>query len=235
MSAHDNTAQPPNAANAFAGVLRRDLLLAWRRRGDALLPVLYAVIVATLFPFALGPEHALLARIAGGVVLLTVLLAMLLALDALFRGDLEDGALEQMLLAPQPLALLVTARMLAYWLVTALPLLLVAPLLAYMLGLPPAVQPVLLLAMLLATALLALLGTVLTALTVATRRSGMLLALMLLPLAVPIVIFAAGAVGAAQQGLPWVAPVAWLAAALALAVVLAPLACATALRIALDS
>lgn len=220
---------------AFRTMLVRDLLLAWRRRGDAMLPVLYAIIVATLFPFALGPEHALLARIAGGVVLVTVLLAMLLALDNVFRGDLDDGALEQMLLSPQPLSLLMAARMLAYWLVTALPLLLVAPILAYMLGLQPAVQPVLLLALLLATALLALLGIVLTALTAGTRRSGMLLSLMLLPLAVPIVIFAAGAVGAAQQGLPWIAPLAWLAAALALALVLAPLACATALRIALDT
>ncbi|MHB8385640.1 MAG: heme exporter protein CcmB [Metallibacterium sp.] len=220
---------------AFRTMLVRDLLLAWRRRGDAMLPVLYAIIVATLFPFALGPEHALLARIAGGVVLVTVLLAMLLALDNVFRGDLDDGALEQMLLAPQPLSLLLAARMLAYWLVTALPLLLVAPVLAYMLGLEPAAQPVLLLALLLATPLLALLGIVLTALTAGTRRSGMLLSLMLLPLAVPIVIFAAGAVGAAQQGLPWIAPLAWLAAALALALVLAPLACATALRIALDT
>ncbi len=221
--------------SAFRTMLVRDLLLAWRRRGDAMLPVLYAIIVATLFPFALGPEHALLARIAGGVVLVTVLLAMLLALDNVFRGDLDDGALEQMLLSPQPLSVLLAARMLAYWLVTALPLLLVAPILAYMLGLQPAVQPVLLLALLLATALLALLGIVLTALTAGTRRSGMLLSLMLLPLAVPIVIFAAGAVGAAQQGLPWIAPLAWLAAALALALVLAPLACATALRIALDT
>jgi heme exporter protein B len=221
--------------SAFRTMLVRDLLLAWRRRGDAMLPVLYAIIVATLFPFALGPEHALLARIAGGVVLVTVLLAMLLALDNVFRGDLDDGALEQMLLSPQPLSVLLAARMLAYWLVTALPLLLVAPVLAYMLGLQPAAQPVLLLALLLATPLLALLGIVLTALTAGTRRSGMLLSLMLLPLAVPIVIFAAGAVGAAQQGLPWIAPLAWLAAALALALVLAPLACATALRIALDT
>ena len=221
--------------SAFRTMLVRDLLLAWRRRGDAMLPVLYAIIVATLFPFALGPEHALLARIAGGVVLVTVLLAMLLALDNVFRGDLDDGALEQMVLSPQPLSVLLAARMLAYWLVTALPLLLVAPVLAYMLGLEPAAQPVLLLALLLATPLLALLGIVLTALTAGTRRSGMLLSLMLLPLAVPIVIFAARAVGAAQQGLPWIAPLAWLAAALALALVLAPLACATALRIALDT
>jgi heme exporter protein B len=220
---------------ACAAVLRRDLTLAWRRRGDIAMPVLYALIVATLFPFALGPEDTLLQRIAGGVVLVTVLLAMLLALDAMFRGDLEDGSLEQLMLAPQPLAPLLAMKILAHWLTTALPLIVVAPLLAGMLRLPAAVMPVLELALLLATPLLSLLGSVLVALTAGTRRSGMLLALMLLPLCVPVVIFAAGAVAAAQQGLPWTAPVAWLGAALALALVLAPLACAAALRIALDS
>ncbi|PWK92922.1 heme exporter protein CcmB [Fulvimonas soli] len=222
-------------SRACAAVLRRDLVLAWRRRGDLAMPVLYALIVATLFPFALGPEDALLQRIAGGVVLVTVLLAMLLALDGMFRSDLEDGSLEQLVLSPQPLAPLLGMKILAHWLATALPLIVVAPLLAGMLHLPAAVLPALLLALLLATPLLSLLGAVLVALTAGTRRSGMLLALMLLPLCVPVVIFAAGAVAAAQQGLPWSAPVAWLGAGLALALVLAPLACAVALRIALDA
>jgi len=222
-------------SRACAAVLRRDLTLAWRRRGDIAMPVLYALIVATLFPFALGPEDALLQRIAGGVVLVTVLLAMLLALDAMFRSDIEDGSLEQLVLAPQPLALMLATKILAHWLTTALPLIVIAPLLAGMLHLPLAVMGVLLLALLLATPMLSLLGAVLVALTAGTRRSGMLLALMLLPLCVPVVIFAAGAVAAAQQGLPWVAPIAWLGAALALALVLAPLACAAALRIALDA
>ena len=222
-------------AHACAAVLRRDLLLAWRRRGDIAMPVLYALIVATLFPFALGPDEPLLRRIAGGVVLVTVLLAMLLALDAMFRSDLEDGSLEQLVLAPQPLAPLLGMKILAHWMTTALPLIVVAPLLAGMLHLPGAVLPALLLALLLATPLISLLGAVLVALTAGTRRSGMLLALMLLPLGVPVVIFAAGAVAAAQQGLPWAAPVAWLGAGLALALVLAPLACAAALRIALDA
>jgi heme exporter protein B len=220
---------------ACAAVLRRDLTLAWRRRGDIAMPVLYALIVATLFPFALGPEDALLQRIAGGVVLVTVLLAMLLALDAMFRSDIEDGSLEQLVLAPQPLALMLGMKILAHWLTTALPLIVISPLLAGMLHLPTAVIGVLLLSLLLATPMLSLLGAVLVALTAGTRRSGMLLALMLLPLCVPVVIFAAGAVAAAQQGLPWVAPIAWLGAALALALVLAPLACAAALRIALDA
>ena len=225
----------PSLAQACAALLRRDLTLAWRRRGDIAMPVLYALIVTTLFPFALGPESALMQRIASGVVLVTVLLAMLLALDALFRSDIEDGSLEQLVLAPQPLALMLAMKILAHWLATALPLIVVAPLLAGMLHLPAAVMPVLLYSLLLATPLLSLLGAVLVALTAGTRRSGMLLALMLLPLCVPVVIFAAGAVAAAQQGLPWLAPIAWLAAALVLLLVLAPLACAAALRIALDA
>ncbi|WP_267224153.1 heme exporter protein CcmB [Dyella silvae] len=222
-------------ASACAAVLRRDLTLAWRRRGDIAMPVLYALIVITLFPFALGPEDALLQRIAGGAVLVTMLLAMLLALDAMFRGDIEDGSLEQLMMSPQPLALMLGMKILAHWVTTALPLIVIAPLLAGMLHLPTAVMPVLVYALLLATPLLSLLGAVLVALTAGSRRSGMLLALMLLPLCVPVVIFAAGAVAAAQQGLPWLAPIAWLGAALVMALVLAPLACAAALRIALDA
>lgn len=221
--------------SACIAVLRRDLTLAWRRRGDIVMPVLYALIVITLFPFALGPEEALLQRIAGGAVLVTMLLAMLLALDAMFRSDIEDGSLEQLILSPQPLALMLGMKILAHWITTALPLIVIAPLLAGMLHLPTAVMPVLVYALLLSTPLLSLLGAVLVALTAGTRRSGMLLALMLLPLCVPVVIFAAGAVAAAQQGLPWLAPIAWLGAALVMALVLAPLACATALRIALDA
>jgi heme exporter protein B len=220
---------------ACAAMLRRDLTLAWRRRGDIAMPVLYALIVTMLFPFALGPEDTLLQRIAGGVVLVTVLLAMLLALDAMFASDIEDGSLEQLVLAPQPLALMLGMKILAHWLTIALPLIVISPLMAALLHLPGSVIPVLLLALLLATPLLSLLGAVLVALTVGTRRSGMLLALMLLPLCVPALIFAAGAVAAAQQGLPWLAPISWLAAVLVLALVLAPLACAAALRIALDS
>ncbi len=222
-------------APACAALLRRDLTLAWRQRGDIALPVLYALVVSTLFPFALGPDLALLQRIAGGVVLVTVVLAMLLALDAMFRSDIEDGSLEQLMLSPQPLAPMLGMKILAHWLTTALPLIVIAPLLASLLHLPVAVMPVLLLALLLATPLISLLGAILVALTAGSRRSGMLLALMLLPLCVPVVIFAAGALAAAQQGLPWIAPIAWLGAAFALALVLAPLACAAALRIALDS
>ena len=225
----------PHLILACKAMLRRDLTVAWRRRSDIAMPVLYALIVTMLFPFALGPEDTLLQRIAGGVVLVTMVLAMLLTLDAMFSSDIEDGSLEQLMLSPQPLELLLGMKILAHWLTTALPLIVVTPLLAAMLHLPASVIPVLLLALLLVTPLISLFGAVLVALTAGTRRSGMLLALMLLPLCVPALIFAAGAVAAAQQGLPWLAPISWLAAVLVLAVVLAPLACATALRIALDS
>jgi len=226
---------PGSTPAACAALLRRDLTLAWRRRGDIAMPVLYALIVATLFPFALGPDPVLLGRIAGGVVFVTVLLAILLSLDNLFRADIDDGSMEQLMLAPQPLALLVGMKILAHWITSALPLIVVAPLLASMLKLPTDTMPVLVIALVLATPLLSLLGAVLVALTAGSRRSGMLLALMLLPLCVPVVIFAAGAVAAAQEGLPWIAPIAWLGAGLVMAVVLAPLACAAALRIAMDT
>ena len=224
-----------STAGACLALLRRDFVLAWRRRGELFLPLLYAVIVAALFPFALGPDPELLARIAGGVLLVIVVLAMLPALESMFRADLEDGSLEQWLLAPHSLALLALTRVIAHWLTTVLPLVIVMPLLGALLNLPVKVLPVLIVALLLATPLLALLGSVLSALAAGARRSGILMALMLLPLAVPVVIFAAGAVAAAQSGMPYIAPLTWLAAALVLAIVLAPLACAAALRIAVET
>jgi heme exporter protein B len=219
--------------SACLALVRRDLLLTWRRRGDALNPVLFALMVVVLFPLALGPEPNQLARMATGVVFVALLLAGLLALDSLFRGDHEDGSLEQLVLSPHPLPLILASKIAVHWLITGLPLLLVAPLLAEMLHLPRPVLPTLLLALALATPLLSLLGAVCVALTVGMRRSGMLLALLVLPLYVPVLIFAAGACNAAQSGLPFLAPLFWLGAALALALVFAPLACAAALRISI--
>ncbi len=219
---------------ACTSLLRRDLTLTWRRRGDALNPILFALIVVALFPLALGPEPENLRRIAAGVVFVALLLSGLLALDTLFRGDYEDGSLEQLVLTPHPLALLLACKIAVHWLTTALPLLIVAPLLAEMLNLPHAVFPVLLAALALATPLLSLIGGVCVALTVGMRRSGMLLALLVLPLYVPVLIFGAGACNAAQAGFPFLAPLLWLGAGLALALVLAPLACAAALKISLS-
>lgn len=220
--------------SACVAVLRRDLLLTWRRRGDALNPVLFALIVVMLFPLALGPEPNQLARISAGIVFVAILIAGLLALDTLFRADYDDGALEQLVLSPHPLPLLLACKIAVHWLTTALPLIVFAPVLAGMLHLPTKVLPVLLVALALATPLLSLLGAVCVALTVGMRRSGMLLALLVLPLYVPVLIFAAGACDAAQSGLPFMAPLLWLGAALALALVLAPLACAAALRISIS-
>lgn len=218
---------------ACRAVLRRDLTLVWRRRGDALNPILFALIVVALFPLAVGPEPETLRRMAAGAVFVAILLAGLLALDTLFRGDYEDGSLELLVVSPHPLSLLLGCKIAVHWLTTALPLIVVAPLLGELLYLPGEVQPVLLLALLLATPLLSLLGAVCVALTVGMRRSGMLLALLVLPLYVPVLIFGAGACNAAQSGLPHLAPLLWLAAALVMALILAPLACAAALRISL--
>jgi heme exporter protein B len=226
--------KPGTTSAACAALIRRDLTLVWRRRGDALNPLLFAIIVVALFPLALGPEPDVLRRIAAGAVFVALLLSGLLALDTLFRGDYEDGSLEQLVLSPHPLSLLLACKIVVHWLTTALPLLIVAPLLAEMLNLPHAVLPVLLAALALATPLLSLIGAVCVALTVGMRRSGMLLALLVLPLYVPVLIFGAGASNAAQAGLPFAAPLLWLGAGLVLSIVLAPLACAAALRISLS-
>ena len=211
--------------------LRRDLSLVWARRGDALQPLLFAVLTASLFPLALGAEPGKLAPLAAGIVWVCVLLAGLLGLDALYRSDAEDGGLEQMLLSPAPLALLVGVRVLVHWLTSALPLLLVAPLLAEMLQLERELLPVLLASLLLGTPLLSLIGAVVAALTVGARRSGMLLPLLALPLYVPVLVFGAGSVAAAAQGLNHVGALLLLAGGLVLAAVVAPLAAAAALRI----
>ena len=226
--------KPGSTLAACAALVRRDLTLVWRRRGDAANPILFALIVVALFPLALGPEPEQLRRIAAGVVFVAILLAGLLALDTLFRSDYEDGSLEQLVLSPHPLSLLLACKIAVHWLTTALPLLIAAPLLAEMLNLPHAVLPALLAALALATPLLSLIGAVCVALTVGMRRSGMLLALLVLPLYVPVLIFGAGASNAAQSGLPFAAPLLWLGAGLVLSIVLAPLACAAALRISLS-
>lgn len=222
------------AVSALRALLRRDLVLVWRRRGDALQPVMFAVLTITMFPLALGADPVLLARIAAGVIWVAVVLAGLLSLDTLFRSDLDDGSLEQLLLSPQPLALLMFAKVLVHWLTTALPVLLAVPLFAAMMQLDGKVLAVLMWSLLLGTPLLSLIGAVIVALTVGMKRSGMLLALLALPMYVPVLIFGAGSVMVAAQGLPYIGALMVLAAALALALVLAPLAAAAALRVALS-
>lgn len=217
---------------AARALVRRDLRLLWRRRGDALQPALFAILIVVLFALALGNERGTLAAVAPAVLWVAVLLSGLLSLDTLFRGDAEDGSLEQWLLAPVPLAWLVLVRTLVHWATTALPLVLATPLLAELLALPHDLLPVLLLSLALGTPLLSLVGAVVAALTVGMRRAGVLLALLALPLYVPILVFGAGSMAAAAQGFDPTGGLLLLAAGLALALVLAPAAAAAALRIA---
>ena len=220
--------------SAAKALMVRDLRLLWRRRGDALQPVLFAVLVVVLFALALGAEPQVLAKVASAVLWLAVLLAGLLALDTLFRGDAEDGSLEQWMLAPVPLAWLVLVRTFMHWTTTALPLLIATPVLAELLHLPRDQLPVLLASLALGTPLLSLLGAVVAALTVGMPRSGILVALLALPLYVPVLVFGAGSVAAAAQGLDSSGALLLLGAGLVLALVLAPLAAATAIRIAMS-
>ncbi|WP_340648003.1 heme exporter protein CcmB [Pseudoxanthomonas winnipegensis] len=224
----------PTLPGTAAALLRRDLRLLWRRRGDALQPALFALLVVVLFALALGANPQLLAQVAAAVLWLAALLAGLLTLDSLFRGDAEDGSLEQWILAPVPLAWLVAVRVLAHWLATAGPVLIATPLLAELLYLPRPLLPVLMASLALGTPLLSLLGAVVAALTVGMRRAGVLLALLALPLYVPVLVFGAGAVARAAEGLDPGFALLMLAAGLALAIVLAPLAAAAALRIATE-
>ena len=220
--------------SATRALVGRDLRLLWRRRGDAAQPVLFALLVVVLFALALGGEARALESVAPAVLWLAVLLAGLLALDSLFRGDADDGSLEQWMLAPVPLAWLVLVRTCMHWATTALPLIVAAPLLGELLHLPRDQLPVLLASLALGTPLLSLLGAVVAALTVGMRRSGILVALLALPLYVPVLVFGAGSVAATAQGLDPAGALLLLGAGLVAGAVLAPLAAAAAIRIALN-
>lgn len=219
---------------ALLALVRRDFLLAYRHRGELANPLLFFMIVVTLFPLGVSPAEALLKILAPGVIWIAALLAALFSLESMFRSDFEDGALEQMAMSPQPLALLVLGKVLAHWLVSGLPMLLMAPLLALFLSLPVAGILALELTLLVGTPLLSLLGSIGVALTVGLRRGGVLLTLLVLPLYIPVLIFATNAVTVAVAGLPYDGQVYFLAALLALAVTLAPFATAAALRISLS-
>jgi heme exporter protein B len=219
---------------AFADLLRRDLLLAMRRRSELANPMLFFIMVIVLFPLGVGAEPKLLEQMSAGVVWVAALLAALLTLDSIFRSDFEDGTLEQILIGAHPVPMLVLAKVIAHWLVTGLPLLLVAPVLATFLGMNPDAIGVLMLSLLLGTPVLSLIGSIGVALTVGLRRGGVILSLLVLPLYVPVLIFGAAAVDAAASGMPVTGQMYILAAFLALAVTLAPLAAAAALRISLS-
>jgi len=215
-------------------LIRRDLLLAMRRRGELLNPFFFFVLVIALVPLGLGSDTALLSSIAPGIVWVAALLATLLSLEALFRSDFDDGALELLLMSPHPATLLVGAKVLAHWLLTGLPLVLAAPILGVMLGLERGAMTTLVITLILGTPTLSLIGAIGVALTVGLRRGGALLSLLVLPLFVPILIFGAGAVRSAAAGLSIAGELYFLAALLVLALTLAPLATAAALRISVN-
>ena len=224
----------PSSSAAFLGIVRRDLRIAARRRSEPLFTLGFFVLVTSLFPLGLGPEPELLRRIAPGVLWVAALLASMLALGRLFGADYEDGTLEQIALAPAPLVLAVSAKIVAHWLVSGLPLVLVSPLLALLYGLPGDVIAHLMLSLLIGTPVLSLIGAIAAALTIGVRGAGVLVALLALPLYVPALVFGAGAVDARLAGLSAAPNLALLGASLALAVLFAPLATAAAIRISLE-
>jgi heme exporter protein B len=221
--------------DAFTAIIRRDLVLAMRRRSEIANPVLFFILVITLFPLAIGAQPKLLQAIAPGIIWVSALLATMLSLDSLFRSDFDDGSLEQILLSPHPTSILVLGKITAHWLTTGLPLLIVAPLLAVFLGMPNQALSVLLLTLLLGTPILSLIGAVGVALTVGLRRGGMILSLLVLPLYVPVLIFASNAVGMASSGLPVAAQINILISMLLMALVLAPWPTAAALKMSINS
>ena len=219
--------------NVFATLVAREARLLFRRPAELLNPLVFFALVIALFPLAVGPETQLLKTLSPGLLWVAALLSVLLSLDGLFRSDFEDGSLEQWVLSPHPLALLVMAKVLAHWAFSGLALVILSPLLALMLGLPVDCLSVLLVSLLLGTPVLSLLGAVGAALTVGLKRGGLLLALLILPLYIPVLILGSGALQAALQGMPATGYLLWLGSLTALAVTLTPFAIAAGLKISI--
>lgn len=218
----------------FLAVVRRDLLLAWQQRGDLLVGLVFFVLVASLFPLAIGPEPQLLARVGPGVLWVAALLANLLALPRLFTADWQDGTLEQLLLAPAPASILVAGKLAAHWLTTGVPLALVAPLLGVQYGLNGQELLILVASLLLGTPTLSALGSIGAALTLGVRQGELLLALLVLPLYAPILIFGSGAVTAVAAGMSGMAELSLLAALMCASVFFAPWLAAMSLKLAVE-
>ena len=223
-----------SALQAAQLILARDLKLALRRRGQFVQPLAFFAIVTTLFPLSISPELARLREIASGVLWVASLLASLLALEFLFRDDAHDGTLEQYALSGQSLTWLVFAKTAAHWLLTGVPLALMAPLAGISLGVPYAALPGIIAPIALGTLVLSLIGAIAAALTLGVRRSGVLLTLLTLPLAMPVLIFGAQATDLAIRGVSFAAPLYLLGAMAVLGVTLAPLAASAAIRISLE-
>ena len=223
--------QPLSYRQLFWQVMHRDLKVAVHNKGDILNPLIFLVIVITLFPLGIGPETNLLTRIAPGIIWVAALLSALLSLERLFKNDYSDGSLEQMLLSPQPLFIMVLAKISAHWLLTGLPIILIAPLLALMLHMESLAYPALMITLALGTPVLSLIGAIGVALTVGLKKGGVLLSLLILPLYIPVLIFATVAIEAAALNMPYSGHIAIISALLVLALTLSPFAVSAALRV----
>ncbi len=215
----------------FTAYLKRDLLLSYRRLGEAASPLMFFLLVSILIPLGVSPDPGRLAELAPGMIWVMALLATLLSTEGLFATDHQDGSLEQMLIAPQLLALPVLGKVTAHWLVTGLPLTMVSPLIGLMLSLPPVAMGPMMASLAVGTACLSLIGAVGAALTVSLRKGGLLLSILVIPLYIPVIIFGSAAVQTAVDGFNWLGPLAVLAAMLCAAIALCPLAIAGALRL----
>jgi len=215
-------------------IIRRELLIAYRRQADIFNPLWFFIIVITLFPLSIGPEPNLLARIAAGIVWVAALLSALLSLERLFRDDYQDGALEQMMLLPIPLPLVVMSKVIAHWLLTGLPLIIISPLLAVLLSLDFNTWLAVVLTLVVGTPTLSFIGAIGVALTVGLQKGGVLLSLLILPLYIPILIFATSAIDAASLGMAYNGQLAILGAMLMGAITLTPFAISAALRVSVN-
>lgn len=215
-------------------VIRRDLLLAMRRRADVLTSLIFFVMVVSLFPLGVGPEPDMLRKMAGGVLWVAALLASMLSLPRMFSADHIDGTLEQMMLAPQSLTAMVLGKIIAHWMLSGLPLVLIAPVLGLQFDMPADEIGVLMLALLLGTPVLSMIGAVGAALTLGLRGGGVLVSLLVLPLTIPVLIFGAGAVEAVSGGMDAASNLSLLGAFLLFALVFSPFVAAQALRISME-
>ena len=220
--------------SSMTTIIRRELLIAFRRQADIFNPLWFFIIVITLFPLSIGPEPNLLARIAAGIVWVAALLSALLSLERLFRDDFQDGALEQMMLLPIPLHLVVLSKVIAHWLLTGLPLILISPLLAVLLSLDFDTWLSVVLTLLVGTPALSFIGAIGVALTVGLQKGGVLLSLLILPLYIPILIFATSAIDAAALGIAYNGQLAVLGAMLMGTMTLTPFAISAALRVSVN-
>lgn len=215
-------------------LVQRDLLMAWRRSSDIFSVVMFFILAVVLFPLGVGPELDTLRKIAPGIIWVAALLAAMLSLDQLFQSDADDGSLDLLLLAPIPLETIVIAKCCAHWMVTGLPLILVAPILGILLNLPLSGLAVMILTLVISTPTISLLGSVGAALTIGARRGGVLVALLILPLLTPILIMSANAVDLALVGLNYTPLIALLGAFFLICLVICPFVAAAALRLAAE-